>query len=33
MSHYDKRVPQVRKQAADLTELFFSANKLLEMIK
>jgi hypothetical protein len=33
MTHYDKRVPQVRKQAADLTELFFSANKLLEMIK
>jgi glycosyltransferase involved in cell wall biosynthesis len=33
MTHYDKRVPQVRKQAADLTELFFSADKLLEMIK
>jgi hypothetical protein len=33
MTHYDKRVPQVRKQAADLTEQFFSANKLLEMIK
>jgi hypothetical protein len=33
MTHYDKRIPQVRKQAADLTELFFSADKLLEMIK
>ena len=33
MSHYDKRVPQVRKQAKDLTEQFFSADKLLEMIK
>ena len=33
MTHYDKRVPQVRKQTADLTELFFSAGKLLEMIK
>ena len=33
MTHYDKRVPQVCKKASDLTELFFSANKLLEMIK
>jgi hypothetical protein len=33
MSHYDKRVPQVRKQAADLTEQFFSANRLLENFK
>jgi hypothetical protein len=33
MTHYDKRVPQVRKQAKDLTEQFFSADKLLEMIK
>jgi len=33
MTHYDKRVPQVRKQAADLTELFFSADKLLENLK
>jgi len=33
MTHYEKRLPQVRKQAADLTELFFSANKLLENLK
>jgi hypothetical protein len=33
MTHYDKRVPQLRKQTHDLTERFFSANKLLEMIK
>jgi glycosyltransferase involved in cell wall biosynthesis len=33
MTHYDKRVPQVRKQAADLTEHFFSANTLLENFK
>jgi hypothetical protein len=33
MTHYDKRVPQVRKQAKDLTEQFFSADKLSEMIK
>lgn len=33
MTHYDKRVPQVRKQAIDLTEQFFSANTLLENIK
>ena len=33
MTHYDKRVPQVRKQAADLTEHFFSAKTLLENFK
>ena len=33
MSHYDRRVPQVQKQAADLTEYFFSADKLLENLK
>ena len=30
MTHYDKRVPQVRKQAVDLTEQFFSATELLK---
>lgn len=33
MSHYDKRVPQLRKQAIDLTEQFFNANRLLENFK
>jgi hypothetical protein len=33
MTHYDKRVPQVRKQVADLTERFFGANILLENLK
>jgi hypothetical protein len=33
MTHYEKRLPQLRKQTHDLTEKFFSANKLLEMIK
>ena len=33
MSHYDKRVPQVQKQAEDLTEHFVSANTLLENFK
>jgi glycosyltransferase involved in cell wall biosynthesis len=33
MTHYDKRVTQVRKQAKDLTEHFFSATKLLENFK
>jgi hypothetical protein len=33
MTHYEKRLPQLRKQTHDLTEQFFSANKLLEMIK
>jgi hypothetical protein len=33
MTHYEKRLPQLRKQTHDLTELFFSADKLLEMIK
>ena len=30
MTHYDKRVPQVRKQALDLTAHFFSATELLK---
>ena len=33
MTHYDKRVPQVRKQAIDLTEQFFSCNNLLQTLK
>jgi hypothetical protein len=33
MTHYEKRLPQLRKQTADLTEHFFSAGKFLEMIK
>jgi glycosyltransferase involved in cell wall biosynthesis len=33
MTNYDKFLPQLNKQTADLTEYFFSANKLLENIK
>lgn len=33
MTHYDKRVVQVRKQAEDLTKHFFSAGDLLEHIR
>jgi len=33
MTHYEKQLPQLRKQAQDLTEQFFSANKLLENLK
>jgi hypothetical protein len=33
MTHYNKRLSQLHKQTADLTELFFSAEKLLEIIK
>ena len=33
MNNYDQFKYQVRKQTRDLTENFFSANKLLEMIK
>ena len=33
MTHYEKRLPQLRKQTEDLTAQFFSASKLLEMIK
>ena len=33
MTHYDKRVDQVRKQASDLTEQFFSAGALLGNIR
>jgi hypothetical protein len=33
MNHYEQFLPQLRKQTSDLTEHFFSAGKLLEMIK
>ena len=33
MANYNTRIPQVRKQTHDLTERFFSANKLLENLK
>jgi hypothetical protein len=33
MTHYEKRLPQLRKQAADLSKYFFSAETLLENIK
>ena len=33
MTHYEKRLPQLHKQAHDLTKQFFSANKLLENLK
>lgn len=33
MTHYEKRIPQVRKLAADLTEKFFSAGSILEILK
>jgi hypothetical protein len=33
MTNYDKYLPQLNKQTANLTEQFFSANKLLENIK
>jgi glycosyltransferase involved in cell wall biosynthesis len=33
MTHYEKRLPQLRKQTHNLTEQFFSANKLLENLK
>ena len=33
MTHYEKRLPQIRKQTHDLTEQFFSANNLLENLK
>jgi hypothetical protein len=33
MTHYEKRLPQLHKQAQDLTEHFFSATALLENIK
>jgi glycosyltransferase involved in cell wall biosynthesis len=33
MTHYEKRLPQLRKQTQDLTEQFFSANKLLDKFK
>jgi hypothetical protein len=33
MTHYEKRLPQLRKQTQELTDYFFSANQLLENIK
>ena len=33
MTHYEKRIPQVRKLAQDLTDYFFSADRLMENIK
>ena len=33
MTHYEKRLPQLRKQAQDLTERFFSCNTLLTNLK
>jgi hypothetical protein len=33
MTHYEKRLPQLRKQTQDLTDYFFSANQLLENFK
>jgi hypothetical protein len=33
MTHYEKQVPQLQKQAVDLTEFFFSATRLLENLK
>jgi len=33
MTHYEKRLPQLRKQTHDLTEKFFSADRLLENLK
>jgi hypothetical protein len=33
MTHYEKRLPQLHKQALDLSKYFFSANVLLENIK
>ena len=33
MTHYEKRLPQLRKQTQDLTEQFFSADKILENVK
>jgi len=33
MANYTTRIPQIRKQTQDLTDQFFSANKLLTNIK
>ena len=33
MTHYEKRLPQLRKQTQDLTDNFFSANELLKRIR
>ena len=32
MTHYEKRLPQLKKQTADLSKYFFSSDKLLENI-
>jgi hypothetical protein len=29
MTHYEKRIPQLKKQTKDLGEVFFSADSLL----
>jgi hypothetical protein len=33
MTHYEKRLPQLKKQTQDLTDYFFSSNQLLEKFK
>lgn len=33
ITHYEKQLPQLRKQTQDLTDYFFSANTLLENLK
>lgn len=33
MTHYEKRLPMLKKQTQDLTEYYFTANKLLENLK
>ena len=33
MTHYEKRLPQLRKQADDLSKYFFNADKILENIE
>jgi hypothetical protein len=33
MTHYEKRLPQLRKQAQDLTERFFSCQTLLDLLR
>ena len=32
ITHYEKRLPQLKKQTADLSKYFFSSDKLLENI-
>lgn len=33
MTHYERRIPQLRKQTEDLSKYFFSADRLLENLK